>query len=48
MHECEFTEEHEHDESGGGKCVIDLHDYYVGLHHVCPPTLLVSGVSQSV
>lgn len=45
MHECEFTEEDEHDESGG---VIDLHDYYVGLHHVCPPTLLVSGVSQSV
>ena len=34
-------------ERGSGNCVSDLHDYYVGLHHVRLPTSLVSGVSQS-
>lgn len=34
--------------SGGGKCVSDLHDYYVGLHHLQLPTFQVSGVLQSV
>ena len=32
------------DGDGSEKCVSDSHDCYVGLHHVHPPTSLVSGV----